>query len=649
MRTALVLFLAIPAFAGPALAGPSLLTSSADIARMQRLAKSDAWAAQAVKRLIAEADAWPQSHVKKYGLAEWAIPTEGGGWSHAYVCPVHGARLSERGAKNVCPIDGKDYHGYPIDNVVYSHRSIDNAASARDLGLAYVLTGKAEYAEKARRILNAYAAIYPTLPIHDNNNKLDTKSGARVMSQTLSEASWLVPMAFAYDLVRDTMTPADRARFERDLLRNAAAVIRRYNAGASNWQSWHNAALLAAGLLTGEKEVVTLALDGPGGFKFQVKQGITPDGPWHEGAWGYHFFALQPLLLTREMAARAGINLPEANALKRMLDAPLLCVFPDGTLPNFNDSGYTTLKDEARWYEMGYRLFHDARYLTVANAAPRGIDSLLWGADSLPAATSAPPLTSAILPDAGIAILRAAGSDHTVAIKFGAHGGGHGHFDKLSFISYADGRRMAADPGTQAYAAKTHATWDKTTIAHNTLSVDEKQQAQATGKLLEWKPGANSTTIRVSAGEAYPGVEIVRTLVHTAAYTLDIVEAHATDGKPHQFDWIYHDFGALSTELPVEPYTKLPAANGYQHLTNARAAVTSGDWKVSFGPERVWMRGAPGTTVVTGEGLGPDLQTPVPFVMARRTGTSARFVTVYDPSGTLKQFPALPAGLQSLL
>jgi hypothetical protein len=47
--------------------------------------------------------------------------------------------------------------------------------------------------------------------------------------------------------------------------------------------------------------------------------------------------------------------------------------------------------------------------------------------------------------------------------------------------------------------------------------------------------------------------------------------------------------------------------------------------------------------------LGPDLQTPVPFVIARRTGTSARFVTVYDPSGTLKQFPALPAGLQSLL
>ena len=42
------------------------------------------------------------------------------------------------------------------------------------------------------------------------------------------------------------------------------------------------------------------------------------------------------------------------------------------------------------------------------------------------------------------------------------------------------------------------------------------------------------------------------------------------------------------------------------------------------------MLGAPATTVVTGQGLGPDLRVPVPFVMARRTGTVARFVALYD-------------------
>jgi hypothetical protein len=43
------------------------------------------------------------------------------------------------------------------------------------------------------------------------------------------------------------------------------------------------------------------------------------------------------------------------------------------------------------------------------------------------------------------------------------------------------------------------------------------------------------------------------------------------------------------------------------------------------------MVAAPGTTVVTGNGLGPDLQVPVPFVMARRTAAATRFAALYEP------------------
>jgi hypothetical protein len=46
---------------------------------------------------------------------------------------------------------------------------------------------------------------------------------------------------------------------------------------------------------------------------------------------------------------------------------------------------------------------------------------------------------------------------------------------------------------------------------------------------------------------------------------------------------------------------------------------------------RVWMLGAPETTVVTGLGLGPDLLKPLPLVMARRRGTEARFITLLEP------------------
>lgn len=613
---------------------PHLLLDRSDFERIRKLAANQPWAAAVISELEQRAQDWPAAHVREFGLGEWALPKEGAGWSHAYVCPEHGARLTQRAGKNLCPIDGKDYHGWPVNNVVYMQRNDDTARAARDLGLAYRFTGKAGYAEKARRIFNVYAELYSKLPIHDNSNKLDGKSGARVMSQTLSEAKWLLPLAFGYDLVRDAMPAAERERFESNVLRNAAAVIARYDAGKSNWQSWHNAALLAAGLITGERSLVSLAIDGPSGFKFQMRESITPDGPWYEGAWGYHFFAFEPLLLTREMAARAGIPLPEAAALKRMLDAPLGCVFPDGTLPNFNDSGGVRLPRHARYYDIGYRLFGDARYLALVRGAARGVDSLLWGAESPPAGEPV-ALASEVLPSAGLATLRVRGSDHTLAIKFGPHGGGHGHFDKLSFVSYANGTRLAADPGTQAYAARSHATWDKMTVAHNTITVDERTQAQSTGRLLEWIPRPDVTAIRVSAGPVYPKIEMERTMVHTADYTLDIAEAHSTDSTAHRFDWTYHNFGAASSGLPLQPYAGLPRENGYQHLTETRAARTNETWQATFTQPnsglRVYMLGAPDTTVVLGHGLGPDPRVPVPFVMARRQGSLARFVSLYVP------------------
>ena len=175
-------------------------------------------------------------------------------------------------------------------------------------------------------------------------------------------------------------------------------------------------------------------------------------------------------------------------------------------------------------------------------------------------------------------------------MKFGPHGGGHGHFDKLSFISYARGARQAADPGTQAYGAKSHNTWDKMTVAHNTISVDGKPQAESTGKLLEWNPGAQATEIRLSAGAVYPGVEMERTLVHTAEYTLDIAEARSVDGTEHLFDWIYHNFGSVSTTLPLKAYAELPQANGCRHLTGAKAAATGSEWQATFAQAQASQR-----------------------------------------------------------
>jgi len=575
--------------AGTDTQGPRLLLEAQDFQRIERLASSESWAASVRDAIIRAAEEWPAAHNQRYGLSEWAPPPEGGQWSQHYICKIHGVSLQYLPPdKHVCPVDGQLYSGWPYDQVIYTRRHRDSANAARDTALAWQLTRRPAFARAAAQILLAYADLYNSYPIKDVNNRPDTRTGARVTAQTLDEAGWLIPMAWAYDLIRDAeaLTAGQKEHIENDLLRAAAAVIARYNAGRSNWQSWHNAALAAVGFTLADRELITLAIDGPGGFRYQMRESVQGDGVWYEGAWGYHFYALDPLCQLAEMAARAGLDLWAEAPLRKMFEAPLRFALPDGTLPNFNDSGNVSLYSYDRLYEMAYARYGDPLFASVLARRARGREALFWGAETLPA-TQAPVLTSAVFEDSGNAVLRAAGSDHYVAFKFGPHGGGHGHYDKLNFISFWRGAIMGVDPGTQSYAAPTHNTWDKMTVAHNTVVVDQRTQSEAAGRLHAFAFLPSVSAVRADAGEAYRQAELVRTLILTSDYLLDLFEVRSRDDREHLFDWVYHNYGQLSSSLALAPYEAFPKAEGYQHLSEARAAVTAQHWQADFDMNRL--------------------------------------------------------------
>lgn len=615
---------------------PSLLFNRANADRLNARAQTEPWIAGIRKGLLRQAESWPAEHLQKYGLKEWSASWERGSWGGDYICPEHGVRLQFSPEHNICPVCGKDFHGWPYDYEIFARRHSDNARSARELGLAYLLTDNAACAAKAKRILLAYAEFYPALSIgsHKDWPRPGSRSGGRISSQTLNESDWVIEMAWAYDLVRETLTPPERAVVERDLLRSASDVIARRQRSLGNWTARHNAAHLAVGLVLRDQALIELAVNSEFGFRDQLRRSVTSEGVWYEGSWGYHFYALSALFLAGEMTSRAGIVVPERDKLRLALNAPLESALPNGVLPNFNDSGFTQLKNEVLDYDIGFRLFGDRRYLQVIRSAPRELSDALWGAENVDEG-SVPELASALLPEIGFATLRAAGSDSTVAVKFGPHAGGHSHFDRLNFVSFALGHHQAVDPGTQSYAYKTHKTWDRVTLAHNTLVVDETTQAESAGKVLEWHPGNDVTALRLEDVTSYPGVRLERLLVHTAGYTLDVYAAEAKDGKTHRFDWIYHNAGVASSLLALAPYAALPKENGYQHLSDPRATETAADWSVEFKQAgstlHLRMLGAPGTLVVLGTGLGQDLSVPVPFAMARRRGSEARFISVLEP------------------
>lgn len=564
---------------------PRVLLDDADLARIAGRAAAHPWAASARDEILAAADDWPAGYEAEYGLSNWSLPPEGGQWTLWYVCPTHGVRLRHEGpGRHVCPVDGEVLTGWPYDQVVYSWMHSDLAAFARDLGLAWRLTDNPAYAAGAVDILRAYAASYADYPLHDVDGEL-SGSAARVTAQTLDEANWLIPIAWAYDLVADSpaLDDAGRAAIEHDLLRAAAATIRRNPAGTSNWQSWHNAAIAAVGFALDDPTLLAQALRDPAnGFEFQLAESVSADGFWYEGSWGYHFYALDALLYTAEMAQRAGDDAYGHPALRGMLEAPVRFAMPDGSLPAFNDSGTSNVRSQRRHYEIAWNRYGDPLFAAPLSETGRGRDALLWGAETVVAADLA--FGSLLFPDAGYAVLRAGAGDDVsyLALDYGPHGGWHGHYDKLGFVLYARGAQLAIDPGTQSYAAPTHDTWDKVTVAHNTVVIDETTQAEATGTLHRFAALPDVAVAVADAGDAYASASLERGLLLCPEYVIDRYRVAARDGTAHAIDWVLHVPGEPTTDLPLAPYAGFPSSHGYQHLTDERSTATDAAWSIDF-------------------------------------------------------------------
>jgi hypothetical protein len=337
-----------------------------------------------------------------------------------------------------------------------------------------------------------------------------------------------------------------------------------------------------------------------------------------------------------EMGARSGIDTYSQPNLRAMWNAPLAAVLPDLSLPRFNGDSGRTLSHE--WmYEVGYNRYRDPLFALPIGTSARGWQGLLWGSESLvPVGTL--PTTSVLISKAGLLFLRAgyASDPRYLAFKFGPYGGS-GHYDELGYIAYGLGTLLGRDPGTHSFAADSYNSWDRTTVAHNALVVDEQNQVEATGSLERFL-GFSEFSL-AAANAAYPNrATITRALVLTPDYWIDSTNATAFDGQSHRFDWIYHNPGTLTTPLTLTTYSALPKTNGYQYLTNARAIVTSTDWLATWnvgGSPRVDLKmlAAPNTTVVTGNGIDQTNQA-IPFALARRYTNQTTFAALFEPYRT---------------
>ncbi len=645
----------------PASVHPCLLLDSNGVAQLKDRIAACSWAKDSWERLRKAAE--------KSLAQPLELPPRGGNWSHNYVCPVHGARLTQGrriGAwqwEHTCPVGphvlrgnaeeaSLDFDGNAISGI---HGRL--AQEVVDDGLVYQVTGDPRYARKAREILLAYAARYLDYPLHDNQGKKGR--GGRVASQSLTEASWLIAIAQGADLVWTTLTDEDRAEIEHRLLRPALdQVILPRRLGIHNIQCRHNSAIGLVGFLLGDPKLVEIAINDPlRGFRAQLEKGVLGDGMWLEGASGYHFFTIQGLWPLAEAARNCGIDL-YTDQFGRMFEGPLALAMPDLVLPNFNDSGLIPLERQADLYELGYARLHSPACLKLLRGSDRaGRLALLYGAKTLAEADAkAAASRSRNLEASGYAILQAGeGSNATwLCLKYGPHGGGHGHPDKNSFILYSRGEIMGVDPGTHAYGSPLHRDWDKTTLAHNTLVADERSQTPATGKCLAFGSEQQVQYAVIEAGPIYSNLTFTRTVAmldHDLVVFIDQVKS----STPRVLDLAYHQVGTWSRTdcgmAGAKPWSS--SLQGYSRLTGCvEAALPANGFALQTSLDknrspRLILAGGEETEVIAGYGIFKTTRDLVPTIIQRRKTTDTAFVWAVSIDGSRVDLGVAPLATAS--
>ena len=187
----------------------------------------------------------------------------------------------------------------------------------------------------------------------------------------------------------------------------------------------------------------------------ELAEQILADGVHYERSPSYHCQVFADLVECFEVLEDEPLKAQLGAALARMAAATADLAHPDGRVALFNDAGlsmaYAPGECLAAYRQVSGRAIPQRAHIRLENAGFFGVrtDGFYVLADC-----------GAIAPDFLI---------------------GHGHGDILSFEWSARGRRIIVDPGVFEYNAGPRRAYARSTVSHNTVTVDGAEQGEFFG------------------------------------------------------------------------------------------------------------------------------------------------------------------------
>ncbi len=486
-------------------------------------------------------------------------------------------------------------------------------------GILYNLTGEAKYASLVKMMMLKYAALNPTLK---NHPEATSSSPGRIFWQALNDANWMVYAGMAYDLVYNSLTPAERKTIEDGAFKPEVDFFTKdlkdwFNL-IHNHAVWATAGVGIIGIATNNQDYVDMALkgtekDGKRGFLALMNGLFSPDGYYTEGPY-YTRYAILPYAVFANALNNSNPSLKifehRDKILQKALQTCLQQTNLDGAFFPFNDAlkekDYTS-NELVTAINLFWPVYGADNNLLVVSKKQNRV-MLNKGGIAIAAALASDKNIPAYFDyksfeskdgvngdEGGISVFRSGkGADLTSLLyKYTAHGLSHGHYDKLGIMLYDKGNEILTNYGSvrfigveQKYGGRylpENKSYAGQTISHNTIVMDETSHFTGKESIAEnfhsdklFSSYTNPAVQVVAAKEdnAYKNTHMQRTLYMlqlpgSRKMVVDVfnVQSDAT----HQYDLPFQYNGSLiSTSVKYKANTKkqepLGKKNGYQFL-----------------------------------------------------------------------------------
>ncbi|MDE0219467.1 MAG: heparinase II/III family protein [Spirochaetaceae bacterium] len=331
-----------------------------------------------------------------------------------------------------------------------------------------------------------------------------------------------------YDLMYDDLSRDDHAAITETLRLYLRTCEAWHDGGTGNWSVTANTGAILSSLALGDVAMLDRFMNIRSGYVDQLSKGVMGDGWWLEGASNYGYLVARYLGYAAEACHNQGIDLfhlrvPSRPGHLSHDDWPNgwmgmnfdgwgppggpdrgLKDLHDGPIPMMDHHGFVVANSDSHklapgdLYELAYYRYRDPAYVWILAHTDRTTawQSLVWGVPKLPEAAD-PRANSSHADNVGITALRSRTPGRDAAdqiqayVKWGIHGGWHGHFDRTALLALSRHGTEFFSPLASwfGYESPLYKAWVQPSISHNVVVVDGLQQEPVRSEQLLFHAG----------------------------------------------------------------------------------------------------------------------------------------------------------------